>query len=208
MPCHHKFQNELNLELLDYQPTTLVVGTFEPELPAGNTAGWFYGRTADDCFWDVLPRLYGQTSLLDATPEAWRQFCREHKIALTDLISSIDDADPGNVTDAKILGGFSDKAIVYNFDDLTFVNIVQLLGGHPTIRNVYITRGITEAFWRHLWNPAAQYCNANGLHERRLLNTSEDSSYQHQAYNEAHPESPIRLPADYILMRWREQWHF
>jgi len=41
MPCFHKFLNYLNLETLDFEPTTLIVGTFNPEWPIGNNAMWF-----------------------------------------------------------------------------------------------------------------------------------------------------------------------
>src|SRR3954469_16587928 len=125
MSCNHKFQKELNLELIDYDPATLIVGTFSPDLPTENPAEWFYGRTANNYFWDVLPRLYGEASLINATPEEWKQFCHDKQIAITDLISSIDDAEPDNAEHAKMLGGFSDDALEYNFDDFSFVNLVQ-----------------------------------------------------------------------------------
>ena len=209
MPCNHKFQSYLNLERLDFEPVTLIVGSFNPEWPAGNTAEWFYGRTADNYFWDVLPRLYGEQSLINATPTEWKQFCRDKQIALTDLISSIDDADQSNKEHNKMMGGFSDKAIQYNFDDFVYVDIVKLLQHHPTIKNVYITRGITEAFWRHLWNPIAYHCNVNKLHERKLLTPSgEDTVYQHSAHNHQHPDDVIPLLQDYILKRWQGEWHF
>lgn len=205
---NNKFQSELDLGLIDYEPTTLIVGTFNPGMPVDNPASWFYGRTNSNCFWNVLPRLYGEASLAHATANEWKQFCREKQIAITDLISSIDDAGPANPEHNKALAGFSDKAIAFNFDDFTFVDIIQILKRRPTIRNVYITRGITEAFWRHIWNPVMQYCNRNNLHERRLLTPSDDASYQHIAYNDQHPEHQISLLEDYILMRWKEEWHF
>lgn len=208
MPLNNKFQKELELELIRYEPSTLIVGTFNPDLQAGNPAEWFYGRTAGNYFWDVLPRLYGERSLITATAGEWRQFCTDKKIAITDMISSIDDAEPGNREHVKILSGFSDKAIAYNFDDFTFVNIVQVLRRHPTIRNVYFTRGITEAFWRHVWNPVIQYCNRNGLHERRLLMPTDDTLAQYQVYNEQHPENKVSQIEDYILMKWQQEWHF
>ncbi|MCW3123707.1 MAG: hypothetical protein JWQ38_3199 [Flavipsychrobacter sp.] len=209
MPCNHKFQNELNLELIDYEPTTLIVGSFNPGPPVNNTAGWFYGRTASNYFWDALPRLYGEESLINATPAEWKQFCRDKQIAITDLISSIDDAEPESREHQKILAGFSDDAIAYHFEDFTFVNIAQLLQRHPTIKNIYITRGTTEAFWRHLWNPITQYCNRNNIREGKLLTPSgDDTIYQHGAYNEQHPDKQVPLPQDYILMRWKQEWHF
>jgi len=213
MPCNHKLIRDLDIERIDFEPTTLVVGTFIPEWPANNVE-WFYGQTHDaegkpsNNFWDILPRIYGEPGLIDATPAQWKQFCRNKLIAITDLISSIDDADPGNPEHVKVLAGYADKAIVYNFDDFVFVNITEILRRHPTIRNVYMTRGITEAFWRHIWNPVMQYCSLNNLHERRLLPPSGHSLYQHEAYNTENPDKAIALPEDYILMRWQEEWHF
>ncbi len=206
MPCNHKFQNELHLELVDYEPTTLIVGSFNPDLGDKNTAAWFYGRTAESCFWDVLPRLYGEPSLIDANPEQWKQFCRDKRIALTDIISCIEDAELTNKAHSRALAGFTDKAIEYNFDDFGFVNIAKLLQSRPTIKNVYLTRGITEPFWRHLWNPVVQYCNRNGMHERRLLTPTHDADYHHEAYNHDHPANKIPKLEDYILMRWQEEW--
>jgi hypothetical protein len=206
MACAHKFQDYLRLEGIDFEPVTLVVGTFIPSWPA-NDAEWFYGKRDSSCFWNVLPRLYGTPSLMDATPREWKQFCRENRIALTDLIGTIDDAEPGNREHIKMLTTYNDKAIMHNFDDFEFVNIAQLLRQYPTIKNVYLTRGITESFWRHLWNPVVQYCNANNLRERKLLTPSGDASYQHEAYNVDHPGDTIPMLEDYILMRWREDWH-
>jgi hypothetical protein len=212
MSCHHKFIRDLNLDRIDFEPTTLIVGTFIPVWPA-NTAEWFYGRTHDangnrsNNFWDILPRIYGAASLIGAAPAEWKQFCHDKRIAITDMISSIDDADPENHEHRKILTGSDDKAIVFHFDDFVFVNIVQLLRTHPTIRNVYLTRGVTEAFWKHVWNPVMQYCNLNDLHERKLLTPSGHSLYQHEAYNNEHPDQAIPLLEDYILMRWQQEWH-
>jgi hypothetical protein len=107
-----------------------------------------------------------------------------------------------------MLGGFSDDAIEYNFEDLNYVNIVQLLQRHPTIKNIYFTRGVTDAFWRHLWNPVMHYCNLNHLHERKLLTPTGNARYQYEAYNEQHPESQIPRLEDYILMKWQQEWHF
>lgn len=208
MPCNHKFQSDLNLTKINFEPNTLIVGTFNPAWPANNTAEWFYGRTAKNHFWDVLPRLYGEASLINDTPVEWKQFCHEKKIAITDLISSIDDADPDNSEHAKMLGGFSDNAIEHNFDDINYVNIVQILQRQPAIRNIYLTRGITEAFWRHIWNPVMHYCSVNNIHERKLLTPSGNAFYQHGAYNNQHPENKIAQLEDYILMRWQQEWHF
>ncbi len=208
MACNHKFRNDLDLGKLDFEPLTLIVGTFNPEWPLSNSAEWFYGRTASSCFWDILPRLYGGESLIGASPAEWKQFCHDKQIAITDIFSSIDDADPDNPEHQKMLGGFSDNAIIHNFEDFTYVNIVQLLHRHPSIKNVYLTRSVTEAFWRHLWNPVAHYCNHNTIRQRKLITPSGDAAYQHEAYNIQNPGNQIPRLEDYLLMRWQQEWHF
>jgi len=212
MSCDHKFINDLNLERTDFEPSTLIVGSFYPQWPENNTE-WFYGQTHDastkriNHFWDILPRIYGEPGLMDASPAEWKQFCHEKKLAITCLIRSIDDADPNDPAHAKILASIDDQAIVWRFDDFIFINITDILRKHPTIRNVYLTRGITEAFWRHAWNPVMQYCKLNGLHERRLLSPTAQSRYQHETYNNENPDKQIALLEDYILMRWQQEWH-
>ena len=206
MSCAHKFLGYLDLERLDFEPTTLVVGTFIPAWPA-DQAAWFYGRTAHNYFWDVLPRLYGAESLIGASANEWKQFCHDRRVAITDLFKSIDDADPDSLEHRKKLASFSDNSIIHNFEDLNYVNIIQLLRLHPTIKNVYLTRGVTEAFWRHLWNPVTHYCNHNNIRERKLLTPSRDAAYHHEAYNSQNPGNQIPLLQDYLLMRWQQEWH-
>lgn len=38
MPCPHKFQEDLNLDKIDFKPETLIQGTFNPTWPEGNYA--------------------------------------------------------------------------------------------------------------------------------------------------------------------------
>ena len=208
MACDHKFRSFLNLGKLDFEPTTLIVGTFDPEWPVENPSLWFYGRTAENYFWGILPRIHGCDSLINASPDEWKLFCCEHQIAITDLISSISDADPKNSSHQKMLGGYSDNALIHNFDGFKFVNVVALLQGHPSIKNVYFTRGISELFWRHLWNPIAYYCSMHKISQRILLTPDEKALYQFKAYNNLNPDGNISRLEDYLLFRWRQVWHF
>ena len=214
MPCDHKFINDLDLERLDFELSTLIVGTFHPSWPENNNVKWFYGPIRDaegrriNDFWDVLPRLYGERRLIDADPAEWKQFCHDKRIAITGLIRSIEDADPGNKEHIKILAGGDDKAIVYHFDDFIFTDILSILRKNPGIKNVYLTRGVTESFWRHIWTPVMQYCKQNNIHERRLMTPTTVSHYHHEAYNKENPDKAIPLFEDYILMRWGQEWHF
>ena len=214
MSCNHKFQSDLNLEHLDFKPTTLIVGTFNPAWSGKNTAEWFYGRitgsinnsNAGNHFWAVLPRLYGQQSLKAlGRQNEWKKFCHDHKVAITDLISCIEDADENNPLHCQYLAGYSDTAITEHFKKFKFVPVTKLLQQNPTIKNVYLTRGIGPTFWKNLWKPVQQYCSANRICCKALITPSDYAFYQLGRYNNLHPESPLNRE-DFILMRWREQW--
>jgi hypothetical protein len=205
MPCNHKFQRYLNLENIDFVPTTLIVGTFNPAWPVANTAQWFYGRV-DNNFWEVLPRLYGQGSKRNSAIADWKRFCHDKKIAITDLISSIGDANPENENHIDILGGYGDDDIATNFFDFDLVNIVRLLRNHPTITNVYITRSISETFWKNKIYSIKNYCKSKNINLVPLLTPSGYAYFQQGKYNKQNPNEQLNLP-DYILTRWREVWH-
>lgn len=206
MPCPHKFSKYLNLDKLTFQPTTLIVGTFNPAWPAHNHAEWFYGRTDNNYFWDVLPRLSNEASLIDATPDAWKQFCSRNQIAITDLIACINDADENNADHCKHLGGYSDLAISKHFECFSGVPVIELLKNHPTIQNVYLTRGAGPTFWKSRWAPVKEHCVRNGLWVNELLTPSGYAYYQHGRYKKLHPEAPLSL-SDFILKKWDEKWH-
>lgn len=204
MPCEHKFKRHLNLQKLNFVPETLIVGTFNPNIE-GNKAEWFYGRF-DNNFWDVLPRLYGEKSMRCSTTSEWKSFCKEHKIAITDLICSIEDADMNRKEDVARLKTFSDKSIANDFKKYEFTEIDKLLAKNRSIKNVYFTRGVSETFWKKLWKPVEKYCNENGFHEAKLITPSGYAFYQQAKYNKLYPTEPLSLE-DYILQDWKSKWH-
>jgi hypothetical protein len=216
MPCNHKFIEDLNLERLDFEPTTLIVGTFNPEWPVNNNAEWFYGRTHDEhgnrnnSFWDVLPIIYDEESLIDGTPTEWKRFCTRNHIAITDLISIINDAEPENPDHVNWLGSYSDKVIATKFHDFEYTNIINLLQNNPTINNVYITNGVNGAFWNALWNPVIHYCQINNIRCTKLLTPSKNARFSMFAYNRNNPINQYNMDTlnDYILMKWQHVWHF
>ncbi len=212
MACLHKFHNELYLEGLDYEPTTLIVGTFNPIWPVENAAEWFYGRTHDqhgnqnNNFWEVLPRLYGEESLINGTPAEWKSFCKRNLIAITDLIYCIEDAEEDNPDHVEYLRSYSDKNIASKFAQHVCVNCVQLIDKYPSIQNIYLTRSTDESFWKRLWRPVVQLAIARGITEKKLMTPSGYAYYQQGTYNKANPNNQLNLP-DYILMRWEQVWH-
>jgi hypothetical protein len=146
MPCLHRFCKWLSLpdDKIDWQVKTLIVGTFNPAWTGNNEAAWFYGRTSNNYFWEVLPRLYGLPSLLKATPTEWKAFCRANHIGLTDLISSVEDADENNTEHVKIISTFSDAGLVTHFNKFAWTDIAAVLDQHPAVTNIYLTRSASR----------------------------------------------------------------
>jgi hypothetical protein len=222
MPCIHKFQEylELNkgylnpeLNKLDFEPITLIVGTFNPSWPAENNASWFYGRTNNNYFWDVLPRLYNHIFNLREeghnNPMEWREFCFNNQIAITDLISSINDADQNNEEHQNLINRYLDNDIANHFEDFTFTQIINILDHFPKIKNVYLTRQQGIELFDQRWAIIEQYSAENperNLHLRKLITPSASARFQIRPYRQAHPEdmTPLR---NFIYNSWLEQWH-
>jgi len=213
MPCPHKFRDQLDLAQLDYEPETLIVGTFNPAWPAENTARWFYGRTHDaqghrsNNFWEVLPQVYDEGSLIDSVPVEWKAFCRRHRIAITDLIAGIADADEENPEHVNWLSGYSDQQLAAHFNKHEFVDIGAILQRYPTIQHIYLTRG-AWGFWRQRWAPVLAVALREGKYARTLLTPSDWARIQHRLYNRQNPGQTIAKLPDFILMRWKQVWHF
>lgn len=216
MPCLHKFHSYLNLtkgyldpdlNKLDFEPTTLIVGTFNPAWPLSNPAEWFYGRTTNNYFWEVLPRVYGQKSLIDTTPIEWKSFCYNYKIAITDLITCIEDANEQSEVDLKLLGGYSDKDISKGYKKFKYTDVVSILLQHPTISHVYLTRGVGESFWKKLWMRIKEHCELHNKRCKTLLTPSGYAFFQHSKWNKRNLDTQITRLDDFIFKRWRDEWH-
>ena len=209
MPCEHKFIHDLNLTGLDYAPTTLIVGTFNPSWPNENQAEWFYGRTGNNYFWDVLPRLYNpELNLRNEGVDEWKEFCLNNSIAITDILSSIVDADENNPLHAEILGNYQDIAIANSFHEFTFTDIVDILRRFRSIRNVYLTRQPGIQLFDDQWNNIQEYqMNVDpDLHIRNLLTPSGSARFQIGPYRLEHPNDPTPL-RNFIFQSWQNQWH-
>ncbi|WP_411726830.1 hypothetical protein [Methyloglobulus sp.] len=201
MACVHKFASNLNLERIDFKPTTLIVGTFNPGWDnLGNYAQWFYGRTNNNYFWDVLPRLHENSNLRLAPHKEWKAFCSRHKIALTDLIYSIDDADSDNQEHINHLKNYRDDAIARHFCQFTEVNLPAILVNHPSIAHVYLTRQLSGDFWQQKWLPVIRYCNETGKRVEPLLTPSGSARFQMT-------KGVDMTLRDFIFKHWQNSWH-
>ena len=221
MPCLHKFHQYTNLnrsyinpELneLEFEPITLIVGTFNPIWPNNNNADWFYGRVRNNYFWDVLPRLYNNPHNLRTGGHNhldWKEFCVDNQIALTDLIYSINDADENNEEHQDVLRTYLDTSIADYFEDFTFIELTNILDQFTTITNVYLTRQDGIDLFDEQWNLVEEYRRLHperNLHIRKLLTPSASARFQIRPYREANPQdrTPLR---NFIYQSWQENWH-
>ena len=135
MACQHKFYSYLQLQrLTDFEPEIIIIGTFNPELPKDNYSEWFYGRTDNNYFWDLLPKMFGDEGLRNRAHTDWKKYCKRKKIALTDLLSGINDADFTNEAHIKVLSKYTDSDLATRFKDQIPNQVIPLLalsGGTP-----------------------------------------------------------------------------
>ncbi|SEH97801.1 uracil-DNA glycosylase family protein [Epilithonimonas hominis] len=200
MACNHKFIRDLDLSYADWSVETLVVGTFNPEWSRSNNADWFYGRRTNN-FWNVLPRIYLENELICSDKQTKLDFCRKHRIGITDLIKTINTASQEE--HFNIISSFSDKAIEDNFkNDITQVNIIEILENKKTIRNVYLTRSAKNGMWRNLWKDIKSFCIDHEIYCTELLTPSNYAMYQ---YNKTEKQKYGSLE-DFIYGRWKEKW--
>jgi len=222
MPCLHKFHEYLNISKgylnsnskeLDFNPVTLIVGTFNPSWPEGNEANWFYGRIKNNYFWDVLPRLYNHPMSLRNNNlnnhSDWKKFCFDKKIVITDLISEITDADENNVEHQEILKTYLDSSIADYFINFSFTSIVEILEKHPSIKNIYFTRKEGIELFDEEWTKVERYVQENtdrNFHIKRLLTPSASARFQIKQYKKDNPQDPSPL-RNFIYSSWLEKWH-
>jgi hypothetical protein len=200
MPCNHRFYNELAHQNIDYKPECLIIGTFNPEWPQTNYAEWFYGRTDNNYFWDILPRMFSDEGLRSSSHTQWKQYCRTKKIALTDLLASIDDADILNEVHSQVLGKYTDTALASKFNSQVANPILPLLRSNSCIRSVYLTTLNKSDFWQRLWSPIEEYCDLHGIWCRKLMTPSKGARFSMSR------ASGIQMP-DFIYNDWNTKWN-
>lgn len=216
MPCEHKFLKDLDLSYvtdMGYEPTTLILGTFNPSWPETNQAKWFYGRTHDgngnlsNRFWHVLPVLYGEGSLMNAGVDEWKAFCKRRRIAITDMIRRIEDADADIPEHRKFLGSYSDSSIAKHFKCHCENDLDGLLKAFPSIRHVYMTLMTTGGLWQRLTHGIKTTCESTGRTHQDLLTPSRFARFQRGRWNRSHPLDPVTTIEELLEKRWREAWH-
>lgn len=177
MSCKHRFYNSLIPEENNYE--FLFIGTFNPEWNAknGNNADYFYGRESN-LFWCILPHAFEENCLINSRPIEWINFCKQtrHRIAITDIIKEIDNADKNNQKHREVLlNGFEDKKL--EKFELTFNNseIKEFIRrNQETLNGVFLTRKSKDGLskiWDN-WLEIKKLCKKSNVYATELLTPS------------------------------------
>src|ERR1700748_2304052 len=134
MPCFHKFFGHPhhmvgdNGLLPNWDADTLIIGTFNPsnEWVPHNPANYFYGRS--NYFWKTLPAFACEEIIGNDNVAEQITFLQRKRIAITDLLISINDADINNVHHLNWIGNYLDNNFA-NFNELAWneLNILQYI---------------------------------------------------------------------------------
>ena len=175
MPCSHKFIDEENELLPQWNSSTLIIGTFNPqnEFCPNNVAGFYYQRPRN-YFWRVLPLIAGENSIENNNTAEQLDFLHKHKIGITDILVSINDAEENNEEHINLISTVKDNDIEL-FNEFTWntQNIIQYIIEN-NCSHIYFTRlGNPDAMvnfnsFEHQMRIIEDYCNENNIYTNRL----------------------------------------
>ena len=201
MPCYHRFLgfHQPNTLFPDWDIHHLFVGTFNPawDFVGRENAPYFYGRTRNNYFWDLLPALWGSLPLRCASFGEWIAFLRKHRIGLTDLIYAIQDADLKDKRHVGWLAGKADinllrfKKIVWNTEAI----ISTIFRQCKQLQSLFITNQRTPMLMEQEIQQVAHACSACSIPFGRLITPSGNARFRF-------PKGSKLYPA--LLQAWRD----
>jgi hypothetical protein len=205
MACRHKFYEFLKLDKIDFTPTTLIIGTFNPEWYKNNEARWFYGRTSKNYFWDVLPRMFNSQSLRNKNHNEWKKFCSEKRVAITDLIASIIDADAENQEHLEIINSFKDSKFADIFNEFEITNVLKIIKNNPSINKVFFTRKEGVKLFDDEIEKIQDFCRKNKIYFSYLMTPSGNARFQMRGYIPKDKKLQRSL-SNFIFENWRKKF--
>jgi len=174
MPCFHKFFGHdahirgNNGLLPNWEADTLIIGTFNPqnEWVPDNPANYFYGRS--NYFWEILPAFACAEAIENNDIDSQLGFLQMNRIALTDLLISIEDADVNNEIHINWIENYQDNNLA-NFNNLIWntENILTYIQDR-NIGAVYFTKMGNNAPFGNQITLVEDYCNQNNILNYRL----------------------------------------
>jgi hypothetical protein len=141
MSCLHRFLNYHREDLFpSWKIKYLFIGTFNPSWnKPGNNADYFYGRS--NYMWQLLPRFFGEQSLIHSSTEDKILFCKKHEIGFTDLVLKVNNVDYDNALHKKKILSFKDKDLLFFRQNLSFNtnNILNYIDNQLKLNRIYFT---------------------------------------------------------------------
>jgi hypothetical protein len=175
MPCFHKFYGHVahmvgeNGLLPNWEADTLIIGTFNPEKDwvLNNPANYFYGRPRN-YLWKSLPVFACNNPIHRQDVNEQISFLTNRRIALTDLLISINDADITIPDHIRRIRSFKDSDLnifqEFHWNTTGIINYIQNKG----ISVVCFTKiGGDFPFGRQI-TAIENYCNLNNVINFRL----------------------------------------
>ena len=182
MSCIHKFNDTKDFKGLipkwDFEK--LVIGTFNPsnDFHKSNTANFFYQRKRN-YFWDVFPLFYNSKSIPKDDVNLQKSFLKVNKIGITDILTSINDADKNISNHIQLISTVKDddleKFSSFNWNTKNIINIID----ENRVKEVYFTKlglfdqiNVNENTFEFQIRLIENYCSKNNIYNKRLHSTT------------------------------------
>ena len=178
MSCIHKFNDTKDFKGLipKWDFDKLVIGTFNPSnnFHKSNSANFFYQRKRN-YFWDVFPLFYNSKPIPKEDVNLQKSFLKVNKIGITDILTSINDADKNISNHIQLISTVKDddleKFSSFNWTTKNIINIID----ENRVKEVYFTKlglfdqiNVNENTFEFQIRLIESYCSKNNIYNKRL----------------------------------------
>ena len=178
MSCIHKFNDTKDFKGLipKWDFDKLVIGTFNPSnnFHKSNSANFFYQRKRN-YFWDVFPLFYNSKPIPKEDVNLQKSFLKVNKIGITDILTSINDADKNISNHIQLISTVKDddleKFSSFNWNTKNIINIID----ENRVKEVYFTKlglfdqiNVNENTFEFQIRLIENYSTKNNIYNKRL----------------------------------------
>ena len=135
----------------------------------------------------------------------WKNFCLRNQVALTDLITSINDAEEVNQYHVEVISKFRDTEFAKTFKNFEMTNILGILENNPSIEKVFFTRNQGVDLFDNEINIINEYCVNHNILFSYLMTPSKNARFQMRGYEPQNPKLKRNL-SNFIYERWLANW--
>ncbi|MFN8407639.1 MAG: hypothetical protein U0X71_09205 [Sphingobacteriaceae bacterium] len=183
MSCPHRFlgYHAADSLLPDWEFDYLFIGTFNPvwDFSTGENASYFYGRTKNNYFWDLVPEIWALQKMRTLDVAKWQQLLQQHQIGVTDLIRNIEDANPQNAQHQCWLKSKSDGDLV-RFQQIVWntSEILRVIARKQKLKGIFVTNQRAPGKIEHQIQLLEQAANRHQIYFARLITPSGGARFQ------------------------------